>query len=665
MSKKNINRNKRILSFFAHSLLTLIFVTTLKLYTMNSRAVAQEVTELPPITIFSANRSETELAKEGASVDIITREDLEKSQQTFVVDYLRQVPGISFAQSGGAGTVTNLSIRGASSSFVKVLIDGIDVSDTASPATTVSFEHLLVADVSRIEIVKGSQSIFYGSNAVGGLISITTNKALKPGLTQSVTSEYGSFNTYVGSYSIGYSGDKGDISFTAQGITTDSFSAADENAGNTEDDNYDNLTFSSRGTFRFTDTVSMFYAARTFKADTEFDDFGFDPAIGSFPTDDVIGNNTETTQRAGRVGLTFDLLDGQFKNTIAVQGVRNERDTIDGFGESKFIGERVKTEYQGLARFNEQFSLVFGTDYERTFAETNGTPNGANADIVAGYVQGTLDPIAGLTLSLGGRIDDHSEFGNFETYRATAAYQFAKYDLKIRGTIGTGFRAPSLFELFDENFGNELLEPEESESWDVGFDKHFANKRIKFSATYFELDTDKLISFVFDTETFTFKPDNVSGVTERKGVELSASAQITPKLALSAGYTYTETEQENGERLVRVPKNQFVFGVTAQPIDRLRFNANIKVVDDVVDSFFGPNGSELIALDDYVLLNAKVDYAFDNGVTAYVRGENLLDEEYQTVSGFGTSDLAVYGGLKWNWHQQDKADAREGLDSLK
>lgn len=595
-------------------------------------ATAQEVVELEGIVIHSANRSATDAAKVGSSVSVITEKDLEQQSGTYLKDYLEQVPGVSFNQSGSPGTSAGISLRGAPNRYVKVLVDGMDISDPSSTQTSTHFEHLLVGDISRIEVLKGSQSTLYGGDAVAGVISVETKAALTPGFSQSALSEYGTYNTYRGGYTAGYAADDGsNISFTVQGINSDGFSSA---AAGTEDDGYKNLTLSGRGEYFVSPSMKVFFAARSVDAKFDFD--GFPPPLFVLSDTPEVGT---MLQHAGRVGTEFSFFDGAFQNTLAIQGMTVERENfLNGNGPStaQYDGDRVKGEYKGLLTFNESLSLLAGADWERTGARTNLNPTRETADLFGVYAQLMLEPIDGLVLTGGGRIDDHSTFGGFNTYRLTAAYLVPGTETKLHGSLSTGFRAPSLYEIYDPTYGNSDLSPEESKSWDVGVEQGFLDQRFKVGVTYFELDTDNLIEWS-PAEYF-----NIPGLTHRKGVELSATAVVTEGLTLVAGYAYVDTEQADGNRLVRVPRHSVLLGVNAQPIDKLELNVTAKFVADAIDSRF----PGFVTLDDYVLVNAKASYEFAPGWKAYVRGENLLDEDYQTVVDYGTAGLSVFGGIQ-------------------
>ena len=621
--------------------LLLTSVAGLALAASAGSAAAQGVTQLEGITIYSANRTPTEASKVGSSVEVLTEKDLAKQSRAYVKDYLEQLPGVSFSQNGAPGSTTSISLRGANGSYVKVLVDGIDISDPSSSTTQAAFEHLLVGDVSRIEVLKGSQSTLYGGDAVAGVISIETKGATKPGFSQSGGAEYGAYNTFRGAYQAGYAASDGsNISFTFQGVDTDGFSSA---AVGTEDDGYDNITFSGRGEYFLTPNAKVFFAARTLDATHNFD--GYPPPFFT------LGDTTdygETTQHAGRVGAEFTLLDGAFVNTFALQGTKIDRNNFSGGVSSGwFEGDRIKGEYKGVLSFNDKLTLLAGADWEETGADNQNLASRQTADVTGAYAQLMMEPIDGLVLTGGGRIDDHSNFGEFKTYRLTAAYLIPGTETKLHASRSTGFRAPSLDELFGSyafapDYGNPNLAPEESESWDAGIEQGFANGRYKIGATYFTLDTENLITYNFACGApGALCLVNAPGVTQRQGVEISAAALVTDGFAVTAAYTYVDTEQANGQRLVRVPRHNLVLGFDMQPMDKVELNVTAKYVADVLDTDFPTN----TPLDDYFLLSAKASYEFTPGWKAYVRGENLLDEDYQTTRGFGTAGASVYGGI--------------------
>jgi len=589
----------------------------------------------PGAVLESANRAPMDAAKVGSTVNVVTQQQIDSRSQTYVNDYLQTLPGVSIGQYGiGNGSV--LRVRGAGSQYVKVLVDGMDLRDPSGTSTEMAFEHLLVGDVSHIELVQGTQSTLYGGDAIAGIITIDTNAVTKPGFSQRSGVEYGSYGSFRGAYSAGYLAEDGsNISVTAQEVYTDGFSSAKHGA---EDDGYRNRTLSTRGEYYVTQAMKVFFAARTLDAHLEFDG---GPKVDNWDTLDV-------TQHAGRVGAEFSLLNGAFVNTFAYQAMENER-AYHGSLSDVYVGKREKAEYKGIFSFNKQLALIAGAEWEQTTADSYSV-NNESADTTGYFAQVMMEPIDGLVLTGGGRLDEHSQFGSFQTHRLTGAYLIPGTETKLRASYGTGFRVPSLDELFGTylayppyaNYGNRNLDPETSVSWDVGIDQGFMNGRVLVGATYFELDTDNLISTVCVSGTSPcskYQYTNIPGVTHREGVELTASAQIRPGFTVFSSYSYVDTETAAGTRLTYVPKHSVVFGFDMEPMEKVALNVTAKGVVDTL-------GSGKVIMDDYLLLSAKASYEFTPGWQAYVRGENLLDEDYETIVGYGTAGLSVFGGLK-------------------
>lgn len=592
-------------------------------------AYARDGRVLPEV-IVTASRTPLSSDKVGATVHVIDEEELEKHGQTYVKDYLARLPGISFAQNGPPGTASTIRMRGAAARYIKVLIDGMDISDPSAPQTSAQFAHLMTGDIERIEVLKGSQSTLYGGDAVAGVISIATKSASREGFSARAHAEAGSYRTGRGAATLSYGGNMGDVTMTVQGLKTAGFSAADKRNGNNEKDGYENLTFSGRGTLNVSDALKVFFSGRSLRSDTEFDDFSF---ITSLPVDDTAGNRTRTRQLSGLLGAELSLFDRRFLSTLTLQGMEIDRDTSGGFP-SAFDSERVKLEYKGLARIHDRFSVMFGAGQENTASRSSGDPVKHKARANSLFAQAIAEPVDNISLTAGFRYDGHDAFGSFNTYRFTGAWFLPATRTKFHASYGKGFRAPSLFELYSPAFGNASLAPEKSTSWDAGIDQKLMDGGLTLSATYFHLNTENLVEF-----TFPAGYTNVTGKTRRKGVEFAVKADITSHLTTTASYTYTSAREEDGDGLVRTPKHVLTVGADIRPAEKFSFNLTADIVRNTVDA-------GKARLDNYVLLNGRLAYELNEQFTVYVRGENLLDRKYQTSNGYGTSGLAVYAGLR-------------------
>lgn len=248
----------------------------------------------------TANRTPTEKNKTGSKVEQVTKEEIEEKSLVSVRDYLIRLPGISLTANGGLGATSNLYVRGLPGGYVKTLYNGIDVSDTTGIQVQAAYEYLLTGGVTGIEVLKGSQSTLYGSNAIAGVVDITTLGAVEEGVRHTVHVEGGSFGTVRGRYGFAGANDGSRITANVTGFRTDGISAWD---GGSERDGYDNVTLDLTAEHRINEAFSVFGSLLYVDAKADFDDFGADN-----PT-----NRTETEIMAGRVGFNLDLMDGRWR----------------------------------------------------------------------------------------------------------------------------------------------------------------------------------------------------------------------------------------------------------------------------------------------------------------------------------------------------------------
>lgn len=586
-----------------------------------------QFTELPQIVV-TPNRAPTDVTKTGSRVETVSREEIEEKSQPLVVDYLGRLPGISVSSPGGPGAEGSLSVRGAPRRYVKTLFNGIDISDPTSPQVQTSYQYLLSSGIDTIEVLKGSQSTLYGSDAIAGVIGLSTLGDVEPGITHILQGEGGSFGTARGSYGLRAANEDAKAAINIAGFRTDGISAA---ALGTERDGYENVTFDAAGEVGLNDAVSVFGSLLFIDAEAEYDN--------SSPVTDNLFNVNLSRQLAGRAGINFDLLDGRARNTVSVQGSDLDRGirSVSAFGplDADYAGRRTKLDYQGAFDATDWLTLQYGADHERQNAhitDNYGTDFDEKFSLTGVWGQFVAEPVAGFVLTGGLRHDDHSQFGNYTTYRATGSYAFDT-GTRLHSSLGTGFRSPSLYELYDPFAGNDTLQPEESLSLDIGVEQRFLDDRLVADVTFFHLDIDNLIQYV------NFGYVQTPGRSRHRGVEASLVYDVNTWLALGAAYTYTSARDANDLRNIRVPRHEVALSATYRPAEKWTVSADAKIALDTVDTA----GFEL---DDYVLVNAKVAYQATESTELYVRAENLLDQDYQTVRGYNTPGFAAFAGFK-------------------
>lgn len=585
--------------------------------------------DLPEIAV-SATRYERPLSEIGSSISIISADDLEKSQTIFIQDVLQNVPGLTLNQNGSFGGVSSVRIRGASSAQTVILIDGVQVNDVSSPGGAFNFSNLDPTGIERIEVLRGPQSILYGSDAIGGVINVITPTG-KEGLAGSIFAEGGSFNTFRGGGNIAGGNDRLNFSLSGGAITSDGISKADENDGNTEADGYRNVTLHGKVGAKLSEDHSLQLIGRYVDSRTDVDGFG--------PTDADKVSFSQEYLFAGR-GF-FNFLDDRFKNTLSVEYSKTKRrretnGALDPFSPLS-EGSRLNLDYFGHFQVNDDFDLSFGLQHEETKSVTT-SPLKFNIDSVFSEI--SWQGVEGLTLTAGLRYDDHNQYGGTTTPRLTAAYYFAESGTKIFANWGEGFKAPSVFQLtFVCGFcgltaPNANLLPEESNGWEVGIDQSFMDDRIRVGATYFDQKIKNMIDFDFSVGF-----GNIANVRS-KGVELFIDAALTDFLTLRGNYTYTDaSDRDSGDDLIRVPRNSVFAEIDWQVTSEFDLTFSMTHNGKESDSF-SPG------TDGWTRFDLRAAYEFSENIEIYARVDNLTGKEYQQVFGFGTPDRSFFAGVR-------------------
>lgn len=603
----------------------------------NVPAFADETTRAD--VVVTANRVETQSDKIGSAVTVITAEDIERQQAGTVADLLRSVPGISIYSFGTTGAQTDVYIRGAESWHTKVIIDGVDMSNVSSTRPSFDFGHLTTADIERIEIVRGPQSLLYGSDTIGGVINIITRKG-KGEPRIGFNAELGSHHAYtVGSNISGRSGAT-DYAVGISRFQTDGISSASERNGNGENDPYKADTVNARLRHQLTDWWSVEASARAMN-----DELYFDRSNAAAKRAEDDNGWFRKRDRSGRVATDFALFGKALENRIAFSIQESERDyengTLAGGAKYYYNGESRKIEYQGTLLLSPEQAVVFGAENKVDSTDQNGintlkgsadvTDNGLFADY-------RFSPLDSLFLTMGGRLDDHQTFGTHTTYRATSAYLIDASATRLHGSYGTGFRAPSLMELYLPIYGTKTLMPEESRGWDFGVEQHVLGGKGVVDLTWF----DNRITDMINTQSIggvtTFY--NLAS-TRVQGLEASARWQITPDWRLNGSYTFTDSRNNtNGQILSNRPKHQGSLAASWLPREGLETTASMRAVG----AKFSSTNSRYLG--GFAVFTLAAAYDVTDWAKVYGRIENLLDKQYYEIDTYGTYGRTAYVGIR-------------------
>lgn len=613
---------------------------------------------LPPVVV-SATQVPTPAEQIGSSVTVITSEDIERDQLRSVPDILNNVPGLNVVQSGGPGGQTAVFMRGTGSQHVKVLIDGIDAGDPSAPNGAFDFAHLLASDIERIEILRGPQGGLYGASAIGGVISITTKKGEGAPKATAVI-EGGSMSTFNQATSLRGAHNNIDYSFNVTHLraadvpVTPAYMVAP--GGHTNPNLYDNWTYSTRLGAKVSDDVTINFVGRHIDSKLLYtnDDTTVFPFV-SYSDRSNYGNRSSF----GRTEAVWSALDGRFVNTFGVNVTDYTRDNQDPNGNppSHYRGTRDAFDWRGKLLVVPGQTLVMGLERENDRASSSGFSTStssvqsynAKSGNQAGFLELQSQFAERFFLVSNVRADDNDQFGEHVTWRVAPAFLVPVTQTKLKASYGTGFKAPTLYELYgvgDFSYvGNPALKPEQSKGYDFGFEQPLANGRFNFGATYFHNDIINLISNVFSpTNTYVN-----TGHAHMHGVESFAEVRITERLRVRADYTVTiASNADTGEELSRRPRNKVNVSTIWNATDALSLTTTLVYVGTWKD--FDRPGNLTVAGDTpgYTVVNLAANYVVTKNITWFGRIDNLFNRYYENPAGWEQPRFAVYSGLKFS-----------------
>ncbi|MCX4187718.1 TonB-dependent receptor plug domain-containing protein [Methylophaga sp. OBS4] len=624
-------------------------------------SVQAEQTELEQLVV-TATRTPTPIHNIGSSVTVISEAEIEKKQFQTLSDALKHVPGLRVVELGGRGSQTSVFARGTNSNHTLVLVDGIEINDPSSPTGAFDFAHFLLDDVESIEVVRGSQSVLYGADAIGSVIQIRTRQG-QGRLKTRAKVEAGTKSTH--HETLALSGSNGDFNYSITGglFESDGDSIATEKrlapGSIKDDDGYNSKVVSARMGWDISSQLSSRVTARYIDSDTDIDG-GFD--FSGNTAEDLDAEN-KTRQLYLGAELAGNFFSGMWQPTLLFTHTdverKNRNDRQDPFGtldRSNYDGEKNKISLQNDLYFIHNNLITVGYEFEEEKMQADGfTDFGGFIQTQltdetrqnrAVYIQDQITLTDRLNTTLGVRHDNTDDFDSETTYRITANYQLTDSS-RVRAAHGTGFRAPSLYELFGftpTNFGsaymgNPDLDAETSENWEVGIDQSWFNHRLDSSVTIFKNDIDDLITTVFLP---SFDSTSVNqNKADIHGAEAVFSLAATSQLDFNLNYTFTRTEDDNDQALLRRPKHLANFDVEYRPTNKLTLTGTLNYIGSRKDV---DGVGQRVRMGSYTVVNLAANYQLNTNTRLFGRVENLADKEYEAAYGFqGTGITGIVG----------------------
>lgn len=604
-------------------LLTFVLLLPKQLLAQSQDDSVQEI-------VVTSNRIPVPLRQIGTSVTVLDEFDMESHGNISLSDILRQMPAIGSSNTGGPGKPTSVRIRGEEGFRTLTLLDGIRILDPSTTQISTSFENLLSDGLGRVEILRGPQGLAYGADA-GGIINIDT-RTVEEGFQLTADAQTGRYGS--SQYAANIAGDSGNIDYFLSGTdySTDGFNSRASDTTLSDNDGYDNSSLHARLGVDVTERFRIEAVHRQVDGENEFD--------GCFSGGRVDDCADSYQLSAGRIAVEYD--SEVVSHSLSYHRTETDRESF-ARGVSSFTasGELERIEYLGSATDLPGFDLVFGADQEEA---SNNDVGRDNTGVFLEYLSDFSDE---LYFTAGLRHDDNDDFGTNTSYRVSSAWlsDLGNGTLKLKGALGTGFRAPSPFEI-SYNSGAFAFPPasgvtlaqEESKGWEAGVE--YFTSLMRLEAVYFEQDVENAI--FFDLSSFSGYLQD-TGSSSSRGVELSADLPLGESWRITGNYTYNDTEHPDGSQRLLRPRNLFNIGALYNSLDgRFNFSLYYRSQADAIDS-----GN--ISLDDFGVLDVTASYQISANIRVYGRVENLLDEDYQEINDFNTPGSAAFFGMRYTF----------------
>ena len=597
---------------FSIKLSTFLLLTTVPII-----ALSEDLIVLDEI-IVTAGYKDTGIDETGASVSVIS--ELELQNATLGISQaFESVPGVSMDTNGGLGTTTGISVRGLRPKYINVRIDGMDVTDPAGTQTSYDFGALPGMGLGQVEFIKGSQSAVFGSEAVGGVINLKTLSSDQEGSRGTFTSEVGSYDTYAAGLTYESVGDNGFAALSLSRVQTKGFSAK-KTFSNGDADNEADPYSGNHLRFVFGHTVNEYVgfnlAALNSSETSDYDQYS--------PLTDKLDRDTQSV----KVGLVLNF--AGISNEISI----TEGDLTRKYTGSTYDSDRQDIEYKGQTSIGGT-DLIFGAASSKEAMVSTWGDKGSDTE-KAIFVDVLRKISSSLDVSATMRQTESDDFSSNTSYRLAGIYNLEN-GIRLRAMGSTGFRAPSLYERYSGNAVN--LKPEESQTQELGLEKVYEDGS-SARVTVFNTKIENLIEY--DTSLVTLSTPwgdygQSNSVLKSQGLEVEGVWKMSDNIFLKGSYTYTDAKQGTTPA-VRVPKYDYSGSVSVDVSPEITSSLSINYIVDYKDT----TGD----MPDYTVVNASSKYAFNEKLEGYLRVQNLMDADYETVKDFNTGGRQIFAGIR-------------------
>lgn len=600
--------------------------------------------ELDNIVVTASKFQQTERETTKPAI-IITRADIERSGGKDLPQLLNSQSGIRVNNSYATPSENSgLFMQGAAASYTLILVDGLAITDPSGTGGTFDLRMIPLADIERIEIIKGSQSTLYGTDAIAGVINIITREGSEKLINSTGTLSYGSYNTFNGNIGVnGQATEQVSYNFNYSRESSDGFSAAEDPSGDDsfDPDGFSRDAFYGKVDFRPIESLSI-------SPFLNYSDYN-----GDYDADAFSDADNEFGLKMFNPGVQLRFDQDQFQINGGYNYIRTERFFDGQFGLNEFEGNLHNADVYATYQISETLQLLGGLNFQKTeIPDAADEEETVNAEVLSPYTTLYLSDLNGFSAELGYRINNHTEYGNNSTFNFAPSYNVTD-DVKLYASVGTGFKTPTLSELFGQFGANPDLEPQESRYVNAGVETYLLDQTLKLGAQYFNREIDNII--IYTANGF----ENQDRQNDY-GIELTADWIANQFVSVSGHYNFLEGErttfdatgsESTSDNLIRRPTHSVGSSLSIRPTTEILVKLEAEYNTERADIFFNPVTFEQedVTLDPYTLVNLYGEYTFPNRqFTIFGDIRNLLNAEFTEIYGFNTTGFATSAGIRFN-----------------
>jgi len=636
---------------------------------ISSYAQAQDSTKLLDEVVITATKFPLKTSATGKVLNVITQEELQKAGGRDITQLITEKTGVYInGFNSNIGKDKSVYVRGANPAFTLITIDGIPVYDASGIGGNFDLRNMAIDNVERIEILKGSQSTLYGSDAIAGVINIITKKGGTKALGVNGLASYGSNNTFRGNMGVNGTKDKIDYSVNYSNTTTKGIN--ETISVNGDRDGYTQNSIQANIGFKATNKVYLqpFFRYTQVNGDIDQGAFTDEQDYTYKQKSTQLGIKSAVDLKKGKLNILYshNIIDRVF-----IDDSIKSRNGFDAYSKGAYKGKEHYIEAFAGIDLNKTVKLTVGGDFRASNSDqlyssigffgpfkTALGKDSLKQNQVGLYVAANIATQKGFNIEFGNRLNIHSEYGSNYVFNINPSY-LINNKVKLFTNLSSGYRVPSLYQLYSE-YGNKQLKPEASLNTELGVQYFSKNNQFNARVVYYNRTIKDVMFFYFNSTTFQALYINQDKQKDN-GLELEAAYTGVKNLSLKGFFNFVDgnisTKTGAGKdttffNLLRRPKTSFGLNIGYQVTKQLYVSTNIAAFGKREDAYFDNTTftTKYVTLQSYVLLNVYAQYGvLKNKVNLFLDVRNVLDSDYREVSGYNALGTTFFGGVRLNF----------------